>query len=285
MTRVSVLIPTYDHGPLIRHAIRSVQQQTWDDLEVLVVGDGAPDATREAVEAISREDPRVRWFGFEKGPRHGEIHRAKAVEQATGQVLAFLSDDDLYLPDHLERMLRLLETADLVHSPGCARLPDGSYRIWPLDLRLVTHRERLHARAAGASTLAGFPHSFGALSMELYRRVPGGLTTTPDGISTDVYFWSRCLSVDGVRIGVGRTPTVLLLESTQRREMSLEARDAELTELVPRLADPAWRADFDREMAALAMSRMCVQDEQLQRIHQSTAWRWRERLRGWLGRR
>lgn len=283
MTRVTVLVPTHDHGRLVRHSIRSALQQTHADLEVFVVGDGAPGETAEAVLELAAKDDRVRWFPFEKGPRHGEVHRARALEEATGDVLAFLSDDDLYLPDHLERMVELLADADLVHSPGCARLPDATYRVWPFDLAQETSRRRVLERAAGSARPAGFPHSFGALTMDLYRRVPGGLTTTPDGISTDVYFWSRCLGVAGVRCRAGATPTVLLLESTQRRGVELGDRDAELAALVPRLAEPTWRAEFDRTIAALYHRHLCDVDARLDGVHRSRSWRLLRSLRALTG--
>ncbi len=58
----TVVIPTYDHGPTLRYAVQSALAQTVADLEVLVVGDGVPDVTRELMAELTAADPRVRWF-------------------------------------------------------------------------------------------------------------------------------------------------------------------------------------------------------------------------------
>jgi GalNAc5-diNAcBac-PP-undecaprenol beta-1,3-glucosyltransferase len=53
----SILIPTHDHGPLVGLAIESALAQTVEDLEVLLVGDGVPEITREVVGELAVRDP------------------------------------------------------------------------------------------------------------------------------------------------------------------------------------------------------------------------------------
>ena len=67
---------------------------------------------------LTAADPRVRWFDNPKGPRHGELHRHAALQEARGEIVCYLCDDDLWLPDHVERMRALLDGARLrVHAP------------------------------------------------------------------------------------------------------------------------------------------------------------------------
>ena len=94
MTLATVLIPTYNHGSLLRYSVASALRQTVRDLEIFIVGDGVPDATREIVAEL-QHDPRVRFFDNPKGPRHGELHRHAALRQASGEIVCYLSDDDL----------------------------------------------------------------------------------------------------------------------------------------------------------------------------------------------
>src|SRR5688572_27963864 len=54
----TILIPTFDHGPLVRLALESALAQTVAEIEVFVVGDGVPDVTREIVGEIAEGDPR-----------------------------------------------------------------------------------------------------------------------------------------------------------------------------------------------------------------------------------
>src|SRR5205085_4915460 len=95
---VTVLVPTHNHGYLIDFALRSVLNQTLQDFELLVVGDGMSDEGRERVRGFMAKDPRVRLFDFPKGPRRGEMHRHRVLtEAARGQIVCYLSDDDMFM--------------------------------------------------------------------------------------------------------------------------------------------------------------------------------------------
>ena len=62
--KATVLIPTHEHGPLLAYSVRSALAQTVRDLEVLIVGDGVDDATRNAASEMAALDPRVVFFDF-----------------------------------------------------------------------------------------------------------------------------------------------------------------------------------------------------------------------------
>ena len=76
-----MLIPTHDHTETLRFSIAGALAQTVQDLEVFVIGDGAPDVTREVVAEFARKDSRVRYFENPKGRRFGELHRHAATGQ------------------------------------------------------------------------------------------------------------------------------------------------------------------------------------------------------------
>ncbi|HYA08203.1 MAG TPA: glycosyltransferase, partial [Gaiellaceae bacterium] len=78
----TVLIPTHDHGPTLLRSVGSVLAQTVPELEVLVIGDGVPDVTRELMAKVTAGDERVRFFDHPKGPRHGELYRHAALQEA-----------------------------------------------------------------------------------------------------------------------------------------------------------------------------------------------------------
>ena len=67
MAAVSVLIPTTEHSDLLPLAIASVQDQSFADFELLVVGDGASDDTQEQLSEIIKMDSRVKYFPNKKG--------------------------------------------------------------------------------------------------------------------------------------------------------------------------------------------------------------------------
>ena len=107
---VTVVTSTYNRAEIVRGAIESVRRQTFHDWEMCVVGDCTPDHTAEVVASFN--DPRLRYFNLPvKSPpgSHGSLAKNHALQQmARGEYIAYLDDDDHYLPDHLSSMLGYL---------------------------------------------------------------------------------------------------------------------------------------------------------------------------------
>lgn len=87
MTVATVVIPTFNHGPTLLYSVASALEQTVQDIEVFIIGDGVPDVTREIVGNFIGQDKRVRFFDNPKGPRHGEIYRHQALAEASGEIV------------------------------------------------------------------------------------------------------------------------------------------------------------------------------------------------------
>ena len=179
---------------------RSALAQTVQDLEVLVVGDGVPAVTREVMDELTRSDSRVRFFDNPKGPRHGELHRHAALQDARGEIVCYLADDDLWRPGHVEEMRRLLAEADFAHSLPFWIDADGGLHHLRIDLGLAYYRELL---LGGENRI---PLSCGAHTMALYERLPAGWRTTPEDTFTDLYMWQQILAVEGCRAVSGTCP-------------------------------------------------------------------------------
>jgi len=106
MTRVSVIIPTYNRAATLPRAIDSALEQTIDDLEVVVVDDGSTDDTESVLAAY--EDPRVRPVVHATN-QGANVARNTGLEHARGEYVAFLDSDDEWHPEKLERQLAALE--------------------------------------------------------------------------------------------------------------------------------------------------------------------------------
>jgi len=97
MQMVSVIIPTYNRADLIGQAIESVLEQTYPQVEIIVADDGSTDGTAAVVGAY---DDRVRYLAL---PHRGQpaATRNAGIRASTGDLLAFLDSDDLFLPNKL----------------------------------------------------------------------------------------------------------------------------------------------------------------------------------------
>lgn len=235
MVEASILIPTFDHGPTLRHSVASALDQTVREIEVLVIGDGVSDATREIVAELRSGDGRVRFFDNPKGPRNGEIHRHSALQDARGKIICYLSDDDLYTPDHVETMLQLLSHADFAHSPPLLLNADRTFRFGPIDLSDPEWR----AKEVGEKSLINLTN--GAHTLDMYRRLPHGWRTTPVGIYTDHYMWKQFLEISDCRALSGPLPTALGFPSSEFFDLSNDERASLMEHWRARTSDLAWR--------------------------------------------
>ena len=236
--RATVVVPTFDHGPTLERSIPTALAQTVSDIEVFVVGDGVPDVTRDIMARLVAQDRRVRFFDNPKGPGNGEVNRAAALREARGRIVAYLSDDDLWMPEHLEELEGLLADADFAHTYPIRIEPDGAVADWNVDLSLGWYRG---AMLDGTNFV---PLACGGHTLDLYRRLPHGWRTRPQGIWSDLYMWQQILSVPGVRAVSGSRPTVLHLPSSLRRGWPVERRLEELDRWVARMAERGWREEL-----------------------------------------
>src|SRR5277367_2496697 len=128
---VSAVIPTRNRPEWVLRAVRSALSQTHENLEVVVVIDGPDPATRATLGGIS--DSRLRVLELDKSVG-GSSARNRGVEHATGEWVAFLDDDDEWLPEKIEKQLDVaLRSASLVPIVSCyfiGRTPRGDY-VWP----------------------------------------------------------------------------------------------------------------------------------------------------------
>lgn len=99
---VSVIIPTYNRENRIGNAIRSVLSQTFPDFEIIVVDDASQDNTKEMVAGLS--DERIRYIKHDKN-RGGSAARNSGIKTARGKYIAFLDDDDEWMPAKLEKQV------------------------------------------------------------------------------------------------------------------------------------------------------------------------------------
>ena len=104
--KVSVIIPTYNRADLLPRAVNSVLAQTYDDCEIIIVDDCSPDNTQDVIASFT--DPRVRSIRHEVN-RGAATARNTGIENARGEYIAFLDDDDELTPGSIARRVNLLD--------------------------------------------------------------------------------------------------------------------------------------------------------------------------------
>jgi hypothetical protein len=115
----------------------SALAQTERDFELLIVGDGCTDHSRDVVAAF--DDPRIRWFDLPKAPLSGYANRNSALRQARGRYVAYAQHDDILFPDHIEKLIATIDAsgADWAYSRPLWVAPDGVVLPFPINLTLT----------------------------------------------------------------------------------------------------------------------------------------------------
>jgi len=143
MPRVSVITPAYNAAGTLAETITSVQAQTFDDWEMIVIDDGSTDNTAFIVTNAAEIDARIRLLKQEN-TGVGAARRA-GIEAANGRYIAFLDSDDLWLPQKLEHQLAFMEKKNAGVSYTCYRrfTSDGREGALISPPPMLTHRMML----------------------------------------------------------------------------------------------------------------------------------------------
>ncbi len=139
MPRVSVIVPVFNRPAFVAEALRSaLAQECPGGFEVVVVDDGSTDETPQVLAALAAEDERLRVIRQDNsGPA---VARNRAFAESTGEFLALLDSDDIWMPGKLAAQVTLLDThprVALVHAE-VEEFFEGAERQWRHRPRIVS---------------------------------------------------------------------------------------------------------------------------------------------------
>lgn len=107
---ISCVLPTCNRAAKLTNAVESVLSQTYSNLEILIVDDQSVDNTREIVAALKEKDSRISYlFNPVKGANNA---RNFGIENARGQYIAFLDDDDIWMESKLKKQVEIMLSLD-----------------------------------------------------------------------------------------------------------------------------------------------------------------------------
>jgi glycosyltransferase involved in cell wall biosynthesis len=130
---VTVVIPAYNAAPFIERTLRSALRQTYSRLEILIINDGSTDSTEQLAQAAAELDSRMRIISVPNGGV--ACARNIGIEEAAGELIAFLDADDLWHPTKIELQLAALhKMEDAAGAYALAR------HIDPNDRVILTHK-------------------------------------------------------------------------------------------------------------------------------------------------
>ena len=106
MPKISVLIPSFNHALFIGEAIQSVLNQTFQDIEILIIDDGSKDNSIEIIEKFT--DSRI-YFAVNEENKGAVYTTNKMIELSAGEYIALLNSDDVWETDKLAKQIEFME--------------------------------------------------------------------------------------------------------------------------------------------------------------------------------
>ncbi|MBO8157757.1 MAG: glycosyltransferase family 2 protein [Bacillaceae bacterium] len=142
--KVSVIIPTYKRSDFLERAIDSVINQTYKNVEIIVVDDNDPDSsvrknTEEKVQKYLNKYENIMYLKNKKN-LGGALARNEGIYHSTGYYITFLDDDDIYLPEKIEKQVAYMNEHDL-------DLSFTDVRIHNEKNKLIDYREHKYIKS------------------------------------------------------------------------------------------------------------------------------------------
>lgn len=205
MVLVSVIIPSYQRFEDVVRCIRSVQNQTHKELEIIVIDDCSQDPRYKELDILFKEDARVKILHL---PINQRIeHKAKAAQGmtrnhglriATGEYIAFLDDDDEWVPEKTE-----IELKHLQENKDCLLIASNMYNVKRNDVNYrALHHDfwRIHGQLIANNLkkiqlrdihhMNPFPNSSVMIHRSMYEKVGEQRVE----VAEDYQYWKRILS-------------------------------------------------------------------------------------------
>jgi teichuronic acid biosynthesis glycosyltransferase TuaG len=126
---VSVVVPVYNALPYLEQTIRAIQDQTFQDFEILVIDDRSSDGSLALAEQLSRQDERITVIRMEHRSGGPAGPRNAGVELARGEWVAFCDADDVWMPEKLACQLGILAESRAVMCSTEAKRFSGSVNL------------------------------------------------------------------------------------------------------------------------------------------------------------
>ena len=123
---VSIILPTYNSEKFIHRSIKSVLNQTYKNWELIIVDDASTDSTKEIIKNYEKEYKKIRSILLEENSGGPARPFNIGIRNSDSKFIAFLESDDEWLPDKLEKQVKILEKF-----PNISLISCFAFRIFP----------------------------------------------------------------------------------------------------------------------------------------------------------
>ena len=256
-----VLIPTHSAHDTLSFAVESAVNQTLKPSRITIIGDGVTETVRATSIELTRKHKLVEFIDRAKHGNRGEKYRDEIIRQSDADFIAYLCDDDLLMPTHLETMATYLQTCDFVHPRPTFFSPNGKISFIQSGIENPKVRAWHSLNPPWNSiSLTGTVHT-----RQSYLMLKQGWDAGPKHLWTDLYMWVKFLAVPEIRAcTVPQTSTIKLLYSKHQRRNHLR------TDLIE-----SWSKVLSNEVALDNLIR------EIERLHK-TFERWRRLRVVWI---
>ena len=218
-TRFLVLLPITRPPDLLGFSVESIQRQKEKDFEVHIISDGAPEETNLRIASLCRKDSRLTSHVFAKGNRNGEYYRDPIIRDSRASYVCQIADDDVWFPDHLTEIGRLLATCDFGNTIQTEAAP--GFRLLPLlgDIADPATAQRMLTEAFNifGPTASGY-------TRVTYLRLEKGWEAAPNDVWSDLFMWRKFLARADIKRRSRFAFTNLHISVPHHRGMSLGER-------------------------------------------------------------
>lgn len=143
---VSIITPSFNHARYLENTVKSVLAQTYPNIEYIIIDDGSSDNSHEVIKQLAEKYPFIQYKLYKDNKGH--IRLNEGIEMAKGDYISFLSSDDWYLPEKIEKQMNLFQKLDksygVVYSGGYRFYEDRNEMLEPKTNRIMKRGNILH---------------------------------------------------------------------------------------------------------------------------------------------
>lgn len=137
LKRVSVIIPTFNHSNYVLQAIQSAKENTYGNIEIIVIDDGSSDGTDRLLANVSD----IKYVRQQNQGAHSALNHGMQI--ATGEIISVLNDDDIFFPEHISTGVKNLNsTGNDLHVNFPTIIGDGP-KLEIMENHLVHSRNQI----------------------------------------------------------------------------------------------------------------------------------------------